>query len=211
LPEQLDVARFTAYERGFVAYALDMPGEQLVGSVARDALLERGALGVAVLAAYARAGGDGVAFDFGFFRRGFHRFYSCARGFPVTLDAFRADWFDYAEVAPTVLLPSVKGAETPRHLYGGGDAECDLQVSVAETLEGDEVRETEVLLRGARLDGPLEFVAYDASGRLMYRSAVTAVSGSEVIAGSPFVCMSCHFDTAEPAWRFERFVGRSAL
>ena len=71
---------------------------------------------------------------------------------------------------------------------------------VAETLADGIVRETEIILSGRRRDGNLDFLVYNAEGKLSDRTRFPTIgAGSEVMAASPYVCTSCHINSDEEA------------
>jgi hypothetical protein len=142
----------------------------------------------------------GERLDFLFLRRGLARFYNCARGYPATLDEFKAMWGDHgAREGFVVELSAAKCG--PRRLFEDEEA----QVYVAETLVDDEVRETEIMLANNREDGQLDFVVYQPDGRRTDRSTFPTVGGSEITAAAPYVCLTCHVDpqTNPAAWTYD--------
>ena len=117
-------------------------------------------LGRVAAASLALGAADGSDLDLRFLRRGLHRYYHCDRNFPLTLEGFRATIFDYPETGSTD-VDSIAKCGT-RRLY----VEVNTGAYVAESVHDGEVRETEILLTGRRQDGNLDFLVYDAEGRL---------------------------------------------
>ena len=95
LPEVIDIAEWPALYRGYIAYSLDIPAGELGATLPRDAVLDMGNMGVVVLASVYSNSADGSGFDFGFFRRAFHRFYTCSKAPPLMLEDFRLAVYDY--------------------------------------------------------------------------------------------------------------------
>ncbi len=189
LPATLDLSGLPTDDRGAIAYALGQRLEELGDSLDVAALMERGEMGRAVLAAWAASDPTGAAgFDRDFFRRGFHRFYACDRQFPVTLDGFEALYGPIEDLELLSVDFSIpKGV--PRALYE--DRERHIYAA-RTTLEDGAVRETEILLGDHRPDGQLDFLVYDEDGALMDRSQFFTVTGGQVVSASPYSCMSCH-------------------
>ena len=155
----------------------------------RDAALALGPLGKVVVGAFAAAdplGKKGA--DLTFLRRGLHRYYHCVRGYPLTLDGFRRTVWDYRTVVGQVITSVPKNG--PRRLYGS----AALGVYVAETLSGDQVRETEIQVTRARGDGAHDFLTYGEDGQQVRTSLFASGSGNLRVAASPYTCMACHYD-----------------
>ncbi len=189
LPEEVDISAMNGLFRGLIAYALDVAPEQLGGTLRTADLLAGGPLGRSVAASLALGAGSPVGIDFPFLRRGLHRYYHCGRGFPRTLDGFREAVFDFRPVESDD-VDSLAKCGTRR--LTTNDAEG---VYVAETIIDGEVRETEILLRGGRQDGNLDFLIYNAEGQLSDRSEFPTIGmGPHVLAASPYVCMTCHLN-----------------
>lgn len=187
LPEELPLD-VTGLQRDIVLYMLERDSfdPESPASIVRDEAQARGALGVAVLGAY--AAGDG-ALDFAFLRRGLHRFYACDRGFPLTLRDFNARVVDVSAIPEAETVDSdVKGL--PRRMRRSGPD----GVFVAETLvaAGGPVRETEIILTDRRQDGAIEFIEYDEDGNLRSASSFATSTGGESVGAVPFTCMACH-------------------
>lgn len=184
LPAPVDIAHLTAEQRTLVSFMLLRPEGDTVSQADVDAA---GPLGQAVAAAIAKAGGHDV--DLPLLRRGLYHLYACSRPLPPTLDDLRVHFGDYTTWSEqTVHCSRAKAAE--RRLYRRADGE----VSVAETLDDDgAVRETEVIFKGLRDDGHVDFAAYTPLGALTNRSTF-ATPVSEVILASPTHCTSCHVD-----------------
>jgi hypothetical protein len=189
LPTELDLTPLNVIERALVAYLLEFPPDTLGDTLDRSAAMAVEPLGKAVVGAFAYAAKEGDAgLDLPFMRRGFHRYYQCARAFPLTLDGFKEAVFDYSDLAPYELESNVKG--TLRRIRESSQQ----QVYVAETLMDGAVRETEIIVGGTRADGMLDFLVYGSTGQLTDRSAFNTLTGNTVTGSSPYTCMSCHFE-----------------
>ena len=198
LADETDISGFSALYRGFLAYALETSAADLGDSRSRDDLLAQGDLGRVVAGALLQ-GDEATGMDFIFFRRGFHRYYTCSRGFPATLDDIVATYGDYSQWTPQD-VDSVAKCDI-RRLRRDHDA----SVYVAETLVGENVRETEILLGSHRSDDAFDFLVYDSDGNLSDRSRFPTLNeGPPVVAAAPYVCMSCHVDhdAAPTTWGF---------
>ena len=183
LPPTVSLARLSSDEQVLVRFML----EQREGEVFSTAVVgAQGPLARAVLGSFALHNDGGV--DGAFLRRGLHRFYACARGFPLTLDAFYDQVSDFRLEEPSQVVDSrVKGLQ--RRIRRNGQT----GVFVAETLLAEGVvRETEIILSDRRNDGALDFLEYGQDGRLRSASAVLDSSAQEVIGAVPFACISCH-------------------
>lgn len=138
---------------------------------------------------------DGVDADASFLRRGLFRFYACERGFPLTLAGFKETIHDFTTdgVADTV-DSRVKGL--PRRIYRNAEA----GTFVAETIDNDVVRETEIILTDRRRDARIDFLEYDHDGVLVGASRFVGSNGTETTAAVPFGCITCHgTDVVSPA------------
>ncbi len=198
LPDTLDISGMLALYRGYIAYALDIPPADLGDSLDREDLLARGDLGRAVAGAILQ-GDEATGMDFTFFRRAFHRYYTCSRGFPATLTDFSLAYGDYTGWEPADVDSAAKCGN--RRLRRDPEA----GVYVAETLVREEVRETEILLGQRRADGAFDFLVYDSDGSLSDRSRFpTLEDGPSLVAAAPYVCTSCHVDpdAAPNTWGF---------
>ncbi|MEE2751504.1 MAG: hypothetical protein VX519_08730 [Myxococcota bacterium] len=198
LPEQIDISSILSLYRGYIAYALEIDAGELGDTLSRDETLAKGELGAVVLGSLL-LGDEVLGIDFSFFRRGFHRYYTCSRSFPATLDDLMAVYGDYASWDYTD-VDSVAKCDIRRLR-----SDANQQVWVAETLVDDQVRETEVLLGGQRDDSAFDFLVYDQDGQLSDRSRFpTLNNGPAVVAAAPYVCTTCHVDTesVESTWAF---------
>jgi hypothetical protein len=183
----LDLSVVSPLQRAVVLYALGLPADDLELDVAEARA--RGPLGDAVVAAFALedpSGQSGV--DFRFLRRGLARFYACDRNLPLSLDHLALRFGDWREQEPDAVVTDSRPKSADRHLYSAGD------LFVAETVIGGVVRETEVLIVSDRVDGSLDFAAFDEDGLLMDRSTFAGGNGNEVVSSSPYTCMTCHRD-----------------
>jgi hypothetical protein len=198
LPDAIDISSLLALYRGYIAYALDVAPGDLGDTLDRDNLLAKGDLGRGVAGAILQ--GDAVTgIDFIFFRRAFHRYYTCSRGFPATLADFVLAYGDYTAWDSTDVDSLAKCGT--RRLRGDHEA----GVYIAETIVATEVRETEILLGGRRDDGAFDFLVYDTDGSLSDRSRFpTLANGPSLVAAAPYVCTSCHVDpdAAPTTWGF---------
>ena len=187
LPDPVDISGLPDLFRAFIAYALGIPGADLGPSLEIEATLERGPLGEVVLASLARDNPAGL--DFEFFRRGFHRYYTCSQAYPLTLDGFYAEYWDFSDASGSIIDASPAKCG-PREVL----ANPTEGIHVARTVVGDDIRETEIILSGRRDDGALDFLVYDAAGDLTDRSEFPTMGGTPIIAASPFTCLTCHVD-----------------
>jgi hypothetical protein len=201
LSDPIDISAFLPLYRGFIAYALGIPPAELGDSLAHAQAEAAGSLGDVVLAAIARADPPAVGMDITFFRRGFHRYYTCSRGYPLSLEGFYLTFVDFRETEGRLVNSVAKCGD--RNLILDSAA----QVYVAETLVNGQVRETEILLADNRDDGQLDFLVYDSDGMLTERSLFPVASGAEVVAAAPYSCMSCHVDPGDSTtWSFDLLV-----
>ena len=128
LPDEVDVSGLSPLFRGYLAYALETPPDELGDSVNRDEALAHGELGEVALGSLLLGQEDPTGIDFFFFRRGFQRYSVCSTGLPVTLDGFKATFGDHEAIDGEVVDSDAKC--TDRRLRANhGD-----QVFVAETL-----------------------------------------------------------------------------
>jgi len=201
LSDPIDISAFIPLYRGFIAYALSIPPAELGDSLAHAQAEAAGSLGEVVLAAIARADPPEVGMDITFFRRGFHRYYTCSRGYPLSLEGFYLTFVDFRETEGELVDSVAKCGDRNLILDSGA------QVYVAESLVDGQVRETEILLNNNRDDGQLDFLVYDAAGMLTERSLFPVASGEEVVAAAPYSCMSCHVDPSDATtWSFDLLV-----
>ena len=182
LPASIDLSALLPFQRSLVAYVLERDPATMGDTLDRDAL-RASVSGRAVLGAFAR----GTGLDVIFLRRALARVYGCSRGFPATLDDFKRDRFSWTTGEGFVV--DSKPKRGPRRLLSSPDG----TVHIAETLEADgTVLETEIILKGTRADGALDFVVYDAHGRLDTGSEFPLPSGETRRLDAPYVCMACH-------------------
>ena len=202
LPDPIDISAMAGFYRGFIGYALSIAPSALGGSLDHATARAAGPLGEVVLAAIARSPSSEAGMDFTFFRRGFHRYYTCSRGYPLTLEGFYLTFLDYRGIEGEIVDSAAKCGD--RNLI----LDSRSQVYVAETLVDGAVRETEIVLHGNRSDGQLDFLVYDEGGMLTERSLFPNAAGDEIVAAAPYSCMSCHFDAdSNPAtWAFDRLL-----
>lgn len=189
LPAQLDLSTATDLTRATIGYLLGKTYAELGTSLDRDAALAILPLGKVVVAAFASADPTGAkAPDFLFLRRGIHRYYHCARSYPLTLDGFRRTIWDYTRTSGQIITSVPKAG--PRRIY----AEPALGVYVAETLVDGSVRETEVQVAKRRADGAIDFLSYDHLGQQVRTDTFATGGGGMRVAPSPYTCMACHYD-----------------
>ena len=182
LPRQLSLSRLSAFQQLLVRYMLDVP--ESIDTIDTRAAVDAGPLSWAAMAAFSP---DGASVDTAFLRRGLHRLYGCARGFPPTLAEFQALVFDYrAEPAAQVVQSTVKNL--PRRIWRSAERGA----FVAETLLGDVVHETEIILTDRRRDGRIDFLEYNQGGILVGASTFAAATGGQAVGAVPFACISCH-------------------
>lgn len=190
LPQEIDISSLPSLFAGLIAYMLDIPIESLGGSLQKEVILSKGMLGRVVAASLALGLNTPLGVDYLFLRRGLHRYYHCDKDFPLTLDGFKNNIFDYSTTNFTEHDSIAKCG--PRRIL----SHPELGVYVAETLVDGMVRETEILLEGRRNDGNLDFIIYNSLGQLSDRTRFPTVrAGSEVMASSPYVCTSCHLNS----------------
>lgn len=188
LPEQFDISELLGIYRGGIAYALEIEPSQLGGTIDRDEALEVGWMGKVVIASLMTDELAGI--DYLFFRQGLQRYYTCSRGFPMTIDGFQAV---YGELSAEYTDIDSAAKCATRRLRLNPEA----GVYVAESLWEGEVRETEILLDGNRLDGQLDFVVYGADGVLTDRSQFPTLGGGDhLVTSAPYTCMTCHLNSS---------------
>lgn len=181
----IDLAAESTITRAVVNYTLGVVGQT---SITEAQVIAAGPLGDAVRGAVAITGDNSV--DLRFLRRGLHHFTPCARALPPDLDALRARYGDWT-TWPSTTVPCAAPKNGPRRIFERPDG----MVFLSQTLVGDAVRETEVIMLDGRTDGQLDFAAYTDQGALTDRSTFATASSSTVVA-SPYGCMACHYDTA---------------
>jgi len=200
LPEAIDIAfpDFSAMYRGQIAYALEIPLDELGDTLDRDAAYASGPMGAVVLASLT-VGEDGTEMDFALYRQGLLRYYTCSKEYPLTLDGFEATFGSVPEDYTDVTSMAKCGTRRLRTDHERG-------LYVAQTFIDGEVREHEILMQSTREDGQLDFVVYDADGLLTDRSQFPTISGgNHIVTAAPYVCMSCHFNATahESSWGYD--------
>lgn len=202
LPNPVDISELMPMFRGIIAYALEIPPDDLPMQISHEQILESGKMGEVVLGGLLLGQEDATGIDFTFFRRGFHQYYTCSRGFPVDLEGFQQMYGVY-ESSQGTIVDSIAKCGDRNIIVVNSD------VYVAESLQDGVVRETEILLRNQRSDGNLEFLVYDANGQLTNRTQFPTVgNGPHVVTSSPYACMSCHLNAeATPtAWTYDLLI-----
>lgn len=179
----IDLSTESAITRAVVNYTLGVAGQM---SITEAQVTAAGELGKAVQGAVAITGDNSV--DLRFLRRGLHHFTPCARQLPQNLDAVRAKYGDW-KTWPLSNVPCSAPKNGPRRIYEDPQG----RAFVAETVVGDSVRETEVLIFDQRTDGQIDFAAYTPEGELTDRSTF-ATASSSVVSAAPYTCMACHYD-----------------
>lgn len=196
LPDPIDISAIDEIDRGLISYTLEIPPAELGSSLSHEAALQRGVLGRVVLSSIARSA-ESNWIDLDFFRRGFQRYYTCSKGFPLTLDGFRRAYFNYDEAEGTTVDSAAKC--TQRRLM----TDIDSGVRVSQTLVDGHVEETEIIFESLRSDGQLDFVVYGADERITDRSYFPDLGGGQTVMGSPYSCMSCHFTIQDEVWSYD--------
>lgn len=194
-PESFDIRALSEDSRGHIAYALDIPPATLPDRLMRDDLRASGPLGDVVLAGLVRGMRTRSGYDLTFHRRGLQRYYTCSKAYPLTLEGFWESVYDYRAAPTRTIFSQAKCADRRLRSLVLED------VYVAESFDGTDVRETEILLFGAE-DGQLDFLVYDRDGNLTDRSQFPDGEGGEGVFGAPWMCMVCHHDaTSDPTTR----------
>ncbi len=185
LPAEIPVDHMSDKERGFVAYALEVAPTTLGESIDRDAAIESGIMGQVLLGSIVMGDGN---MDQSFFRRGMLRYYTCSRGFPVTLEGFKAlyGWpTESSEVDSTVKCK-------PRLV----SRDFDLGIHVAVAVDTEYAWETEIILTKNREDGQIDFAVYGPDNRLTDRSTFPSPREEmDFTQPVPHQCMNCHNET----------------
>ncbi|MBM4280628.1 MAG: hypothetical protein FJ137_07660 [Deltaproteobacteria bacterium] len=186
-----ETASLSPFLREVVAYLLESPLADL-GPLSSAALAAGGPLAQTVALAF--LDGDGRRPDVTTLRRGLHRFYACERRLPLSL----ADAVALAgglDPATTFVVQESTPKGHPRRLTTSVDG----ALFAAETVLDGVVRETELVWRGRRRDGALDFLVYDHDGRLRGGSTFVTSAGPEAPAAAPYACLACHRDRADGA------------
>jgi hypothetical protein len=197
---ELDISELAAIYRGGIAFALEISPSALGDTLLKEEVLEHGHLGRVVLASLATD--DEVGIDYMLFRQGLQRYYTCSRGFPLTLDGFERLYGaipdDYTDVDSVAKCATRRLRLSP-----------DSGVYVAESLWEDEVRETEILLTDNRSDGQIDFLVYGDDGVLTDRSQFPTLGGGpHLVTSSPYTCMTCHLNSgaADNTWGYDLLI-----
>jgi hypothetical protein len=197
---ELDISSLAAFYRGGIAFALEIEPGALGDTLLKDDVLEQGHMGRVVLASLATD--DETGMDYMVFRQGLQRYYTCSRGFPLSLEGFERIYgvipSEYTDV------DSVAKCATRRLRLAPS-----IGIYVAESLWEGEVRETEILLTDNRTDGQLDFLVYGADGILTDRSQFPTLGGGpHLVTSAPYTCMTCHLNSSasETAWGYDLLV-----
>jgi hypothetical protein len=192
LPDVLDVSKEkTAFQLALVRYLLGDVATQNQpdsGIWTRPQAESAGPLGKALLGAAVKSTRPGEV-DITFLRRGLYVFYPCATQLPATLAALKQKYGDFTTWNREDLACGT-AKDGPRRLWHNDE----LGIQVAETLEGNDIRETEVLFTKTRKDGQIEFAVYTKEGALTDRSTFPTLGAGTQTLPSPFQCMSCHYN-----------------
>ena len=162
MDEEITIGGLAAFYRGGIAFALEIAPDELGGTLNRDETLAKGHLGRVVLASLADGPGT---MDYTLYRQGLQRYYTCSKGYPMTLEVFERV---YGEIPEDYTDIDSKAKCATRRLR----LSPETGVYVAESLEEGEVRETEILLTENRTDGQIDFVVYGADGVLTEQVSV---------------------------------------
>jgi hypothetical protein len=196
MDEEITIGGLAALYRGGIAFALEVGPGELGGTLNRDETLAKGHLGRVVLASL---GEDPSTMDYTLYRQGLQRYYTCSKGFPMTLEGFERVYGDIPEEYTDI---DSKAKCSTRRLR----LSPETGVYVAESLWEGEVRETEILLTQNRTDGQIDFVVYGADGVLTDRSQFPTIGGgSHLVTSAPYTCMTCHMnpDAAPGTWGYD--------
>ena len=199
LEDPVDISTIMPMFRGIIAYALEIPPSELPNTLTHEQALQQGSLGEVVLGSLLLGKEDPTGIDFSFFRRGFHRYYTCSRGFPTSLAAFQEVYGPY-ESGSGNTVDSIAKCGDRRLIHPTQN------VYIAESLVEENIRETEILLANNRSDGQLDFLVYDAQGQLTNRTQFpTLNNGPHVVTSAPYACMTCHMnpDSAPNTWGYD--------
>lgn len=202
LSDPVDISALLPLFRGAIAYALEISPQDLPNQLMHEQAYDAGILGKVVLGSLLLGQEDPTGMDFAFFRRGLHEYYTCSKGFPLTLEDFHIRYGSYTSTAGITIDSIAKCNErkiiTPYP-----------NVYIAESLVDGVVRETEILLQTERNDGQLDFLVYDAQGMLTNRTQFPTINnGPHIVTSSPYSCMACHLnpDSAENTWGYDLIV-----
>lgn len=185
LPARLTTDGLYAMDSAALAYALETPEALIIPELERWRIANAGPeLGHGVLASFAVNGAQTL--DRNMLRRVLHRYYACDRSHPRTLADFRVTYGDYLTFERRELSESVP-KRSERTLFEDPEA----GVYVAESLDSQGRRETEVILENHRRDGALDFLVYDHAGQLRDRAPL-AMGSAKTVLPAPYACMMCH-------------------
>ncbi|MBJ94095.1 MAG: hypothetical protein CMP23_06395 [Rickettsiales bacterium] len=196
LPDPIDISQMVEIDRGLISYALEIAPTELGPLLSHEQALMAGVLGEVVLASIARSDNPDWL-DLDFFRRGLQHYYTCSKGFPTTLAGFESELLAFSGRQGTVVDSVAKCTE--RRLIAAPES----GIYVSQTLFEGVVEETEIVLTDWRNDGQLDFVVYDAEGRLTDRSLFPSLGGTPAVMGAPYSCMSCHFNVTDEVWSYD--------
>jgi len=202
LPATIALDNVDGFFLATLAWSLEMPVASLEGGLDRDTLLAGGPMEHAVLGAFAtEVALDDGGLDFAFLRQGIHRFHGCQQGAPNSISEFKRAYGSWTSDDGSVITSQPKAG--PRRLITL-PPQNGITVYVAETLVDpilfpdavDGIRETEIIIEGARDDGALAFFVYDSVGALSSASSFATRNGGTVETSTPYTCLVCHFSSS---------------
>lgn len=88
-----------------------------------------------------------------------------------------------------ITMSSIKGAD--RIIYRSPSGYPN--ISVAQTLINDSVRETEIIIERENDSGHFDFYAYNSSGDISSTSLFHTSKTTDVIGPAPYTCLTCHY------------------
>ncbi len=199
--DDYDLEYLDELQLGLASYVLDVAPDELRTFVSLMDFAEHGRWGQATARALSLSRADaGPPAAVDELRRLLHAKEACA-DYPPTLNALKAQWGDF-ERGEQRTIDDSQVAPFERVIYEY--PERGLFAAQALTQDGN-VLETEVIRRGRRTDGALDFLVYDESGKRQ-DSAKLFLSGQTAVLPSPYACMLCHrsfgtprFDIVNPA------------
>jgi len=202
VPDPFDYSGQSKLIRGVAHYMFE-ESPSLPSTKSRAEATEHENMGRAFFAAAARGQDGGLSVPF--LRRGLYYHYACSRPLPASLDELRARYGDY-QTWPDETIDCSKPKNGPRRIHSNATQ----GVYVSETLVDGGIRETEVIFTQLRTDGQLDFAAYTPDGHLTDRSTFATTGGGTVTAAAPYICMSCHLNSATGGFSVLRPTGTGA-
>ena len=188
LEDPVDITKALEKYHNEITYALEVPPHSFRSPLSHADALESGILGEVLLGSLLLGKDMEHQIDIDFFWRGMHRYYTCSRNFPTTLDDFKDKYGDW-NMDEAFWVNSAAKCERR------GLLTLNENVYIAETRIDDIIRETEIVLYMEREDRQMEFLVYNEDGQLTNRSQFPiSQNGPDVVAASPRVCMGCHIN-----------------